>query len=199
MNDITKNKPVPKTSLAEKELDKAQQQFEKFDEDIQAMTMDRMNEAPKKEVEPQTKLAQKDVENMNDHYLKPHRVISCREPFNEKFRSAYEFDKEYVHFIAENREIPQEAIDMWTRPYPGVSAEWWKIPVNKPIWAPRYVAEQVKRKSYHRLVMQENQSSGQAMGGQAQFYGTMAVDTTIQRLDAIPVSNRKSIFMGASF
>jgi hypothetical protein len=198
MNDIEKNKPKPKTSLAEKELDKAQVQFEKFDEEIKSMTMDRMNEAPKSEVEQQTKIAQRDMDKHPDIYLKPHRTISCREKFNEKYRSAYEFDKEYVHFIAENKEIKGEAIDMWTKPYAGVPAEWWKIPVNKPIWAPRFVAEQVKRKSYHRLVMQENQSAGSAMGGNAQFYGTMAVDTTVQRLDAIPVSSRKSIFMGAS-
>ena len=31
-----------------------------------------------------------------------------------------------------------------------------------------------------------------------QYYGSMAVDTTIQRLDALPVSTNKSIFMGAS-
>jgi len=30
-----------------------------------------------------------------------------------------------------------------------------------------------------------------------QFYGSMAVDTTIQRLDALPATKTKSIFMGA--
>jgi len=31
-----------------------------------------------------------------------------------------------------------------------------------------------------------------------QYYGSMAVETTVNRLDAIPVSDRKSVFMGAS-
>ena len=43
--------------------------------------------------------------------------------------------------------------------------------------------------------MQENTHSGS--DGKAQYYGTMAADTTIQRLDAVPVSNSKSIFTGA--
>lgn len=197
MNDIAKNKPKVTSSLAEKELDKAQDQFEKFDNDIKAMTHDRMNQAPKPEVEPQTQIAQCDIAKMNQVYLKPHRVIPDRQKFNEKFRSAWEFDKEYVQFIAENKEIKGETIDMWTHPYGGVGAEWWKIPVNKPVWAPRYVAEQVKSKAYHRLVMDETRTAG--ADGMAQYYGTMAVDTTVQRLDAIPVSNRKSVFMGATF
>jgi hypothetical protein len=196
MNDIAKNKPKPQSSLAEKELDKAQEQFEKFDEDIKSMTMDRMNEAPKQETEPQTKIAQRDLDKMQENYLKPHRVIPARDKFNERFRSAWEFDREYVQFIAQNNEIKGETIDMWTRPYGGLSAEWWQIPVNKPVWAPRYVAEQVKRKSYHRLIMDDTKVTG--ADGRGQYYGTMAVDSTIQRLDAMPVSTRKSIFMGGS-
>jgi hypothetical protein len=38
-------------------------------------------------------------------------------------------------------------------------------------------------------------NSGDQQG--TQYYGTMAVDTTIQRLDARPVSSRKSLFMGS--
>jgi len=74
-----------------------------------------------------------------------------------------------------------------------MSAEWWKIPTNKPIWAPRYVAGTLKRSNYHRLIMDENRQAGS--DGMGQYFGTMAADTTIQRLDAIPVSSRKSLFM----
>jgi len=35
-------------------------------------------------------------------------------------------------------------------------------------------------------------------GGYGQMYGAIAADSVIQRLDAIPVSTRKSVFMGAS-
>jgi len=190
-------RPKTSSSVAEQELDKAEAQFEAFDQNVKDMTLDRMNAAPKKEEEPQTKLSQSEIAKSKDIYLKPEKVISCspKDKFNEDYRKQYEFDKEYVNFIAEHKEIIGETIDIWTRPYGGMPAEYWKVPTNKPIWGPRYLAEQIKSKCYHRLVMQQNNISGADSMGQ--YYGTMAVDTTIQRLDAIPVLSRKSVFMGA--
>lgn len=189
------SKPNASTSSGQKELDKAEKQFEKFDENIKEMTMDRMNAAPKQEVEPQTQMSQRQIEQSKDIYLKPIRTIGCRDKFNEDYRKQYQFDKEYVHFIAENKEIIGETIDIWTRPFAGMPAEEWKVPCNKPVWGPRYLAEQIKRKFYHRLTMQQTPVNSDGMG---QYYGSMAVDTTVQRLDAMPVSSRKSVFMGAS-
>lgn len=182
-------------SESEKELDKVEKQFEKFDEEVKALTVDRMNMAPKPDVEPQTKLSQKQIEKNNDIYLKPITKIGSPEKFNERYRDDYNFSKEYVNFIAENKEIIGETIEMWTKPFAGVPAEFWKIPVNKPVWGPRYVAEQLKRKYYHRMVTQDKPYN--AEGGMT-YYGCMAVDTTIPRLDAHPVSNRRSVFMGAN-
>lgn len=188
-------KPKVTTSLAEKELNKVEAQFEAFDTQVKELTQDRMNATAKKEeTEQQTKLSTKEIASSKDVYIKPHRVISSREKFNEKYREDYNFMKEYVHFIAENNEIKGEVIELWTKPFAGMPAEEWKIPVNKPIWAPRYVAEQIKRKFYHRLKMDETKMTGTEGGNQ--FYGVMAADTTIQRLDARPVSSRKSVFLG---
>lgn len=178
-----------------KELEKIDQQFQAFDEDVKSMTMDRMNEAPKQEVEPQTQLAKKDIDKAKDIYLKPERSIGCKDKFNEKWRERYNFDKEYVQFIAENKEIIGESIEIWTRPYGGMPAEFWRVPVNKPVWGPRYLAEQIKRKFYHRLVMQQTFTGGDSM---AQYYGSMVVDTTVPRLDAYPVSPKRSVFMGSA-
>lgn len=189
------DKPIPKSSLAEKELDKAESQFKEFDENIKNLTFDRMNESSKLEQEPIHKIAQSDISGSKDIYLKPHRSISSREKFNENYRKEYEFAKQYVYFIAEHREIIGEDIDTWTKPFAGMAAEWWKVPVGKPVWAPRYVAERIKGCSYHRLTMQNTITDSSGMG---QFYGTLAVDTTIQRLDALPATKTKSIFMGAS-
>lgn len=187
----------PKTSSMEKELDKAQEQLDKFDTEVKEMTMDRMNMAPKADVEPQTKISQKDLEKSKDIYLKPKRFVACRDKFNEAYRSDYEFSKEYVHFIAENHEIIGETIDLWTRPFAGMPAEEWEVPVNKPVWGPRYLAEQIKRKYYHRMVMRQTASDSDQRGNQ--YYGQMAVDTTIPRLDARPASSgRKSVFMGTA-
>jgi hypothetical protein len=191
-----RGRPKAQNSLAASEMDKAEAQFDKFDAEIKEMTLDRMNQAPKLEVEPQTKLSQNEIARSKDIYLKPFKSIGVREKFNENFRASWEFDKEYVHFTAENKEIIGETIEMWTKPYAGVSAEFWKVPVNKPVWGPRYLAEQIKRCSYHRLKMDETQTTGR--DGTGVFYGQMAVDNTVQRMDAMPVSSRKSIFLGAS-
>jgi len=189
-------KPKASSSFAQKELDKAEKQFEAFDANVKEMTMDRMNMAPRPEEEPQTKISSKEAQRAGGIYLKPEKYIGVRDKFNEKFRPDREFDCEYVNFIAEHKEIIGETIEIWTRPYGGMPAEFWKVPTNKPVWGPRYLAEQIKKKNYHRLVMQENMSAG--ADGMAQYYGRMAVDTTVQRLDAHPVTSRKSVFMGSN-
>jgi len=159
------------------------------------MTMDRMNAAPKQETEGQTKMSQVDIAKSKDIYLKPKKSIGSKEKFNEDYRKEYEFQKEYVQFIAENNEIIGETIDLWTKPFAGMPAEEWDVPTNKPVWGPRYLAEQIKRAFYHRMTMENKVIENNGVG---QMYGQMAVDTTIQRLDARPVSSRKSVFMGAA-
>ncbi len=183
------------TSESEKELQKVEKQFDDFNEQVKQLTLDRMNLASKEETEAQTKIAQKDLEKIKLHYLKPVRSIGSREKFNERFREKYKFDAEYVQFIAENKEIIGETIEIWTKPYPGLPAEFWNVPVNKPVVGPRFLAEQIKRSKYHRLIMQDKAN---AVDGMGQYYGTLVADTTIQRLDAMPISDRKSIFMGAA-
>jgi hypothetical protein len=182
-----------KKPAVQNELDKAQAQFDAFDADVKAMTLDRMNQAPVAETEPQTKLSSREIAASKDVYLKPERTIGARDKFNERFKEEYEFAKQYVHFIAENKEIIGEAIEIWTRPYGGLPAEFWRVPVNKPVWGPRYLAEQIRKKVYHRLVMQPASTGADSMG---QYYGSMAVDTTIHRLNAEPVIPRKSVFIG---
>jgi hypothetical protein len=190
-------KPTSQNSSSEREMQKIEKQLDTFNDQIQEMTLDRMNQAPKFEMENQTKISQQDLSKSKEIYLKPYKTIASQERFNENYRKAYEYDKEYVNFIAENKEIIGEELDLWTKPYAGVPAEEWKVPVNKPVWGPRYLAEQIKRCFYHRLVMRENVTTG--IDHNAQYYGTMAVDTTLQRLDAIPVISKKSVFMGKNF
>jgi hypothetical protein len=183
------------TSLAEQELDKAQEQFQAFDDNIKAMTVDRMNEAPKQELEPLAKLSQIDISKSKDIYLKPKRTIGSREKFNEKYRDQYNFAKEYVCFVAENREIIGDTIDLWTKPFAGMPAEEWSVPPGKPVWGPRYLAERIKSCSYHRLRSEENTITSQ--DGTGAWKGQIVVDHVVQRLDALPVSTKKSVFMGA--
>lgn len=183
------------SSAAQKELDKAEAQLSQFNEEVKKMTLDRMNEAPRQESEMQTKMSQSDIQKSKDIYLKPKRSVSCKEKFNEAHREDYNYAKEYVQFIAENKEIIGETLDMWTRPFPGMPAEEWEVPVNKPVWGPRYLAEQIKKCSYHRLIMNDRPVTADGMGT---YFGTMIADSVVQRLDAHPVNQRKSVFMGAS-
>lgn len=191
---MTDTKRPRVNSESQKELDRAEDQFKAFDENIQSLTLDRMNTSPKKEEEPQTKLSQSEIEKSKDIYLKPKRTMYSREKFNEDYREQYRFSTEYVNFMAENKEVIGEDITLWTKPFSGMPAEEWVVPVNKPVWGPRHLAEQIKKASYHRLVMQDMPTN--QVGGM-QFYGAIGVDTQIQRLDCHPVSRRKSLFMGA--
>lgn len=188
-------KPKPTSSLAEQELQKCEQQFKEFDENVKSLTLDRMNEAPKIETEPLNKVSQQEKLNSKDIYLKPTRSIPSREKFNEDYRKEYEFAVEYVQFEAENREVIGETIELWTKPFAGMPAQEWKVPTNKPVWGPRHLAERIKGCKYHRLTMQQNISTG--TDGMGQYYGAMAVDQTVQRLDAHPVNTKVSVFMGS--
>ena len=183
-------------SAGQRELDKTEALFEKFDEQVKSLTLDRLNEAPKVETEQQTRLSNRELQRIDGMYLKPVNTISCQEKFNEKYRDDYNYMREYVPFVAENKEIMGDVIELWTKPFAGVPAEFWKIPPNKKVNGPRYLAEQIKKCSYHRLIMNEQKIVGTNQFGAE--YGQLIVDTTVQRLDAHPVSERKSIFMGAA-
>jgi hypothetical protein len=190
-------KPKAKNSAAERELDKAEEQFKAFEENVQSLTLDRLSAAPKADIEPQTKMSQKEIDRSKDIYLKPRRTYPSKEKFNERFREEYNFAKEYVHFTSENKEIIGESIEITTKPFPGMPAEEWVVPVNKPVWGPRYLAERIDGCTYSRLEMDDGAITG---GSEKSFawQGKMVVDRKIPRLAALPVSTRKSIFMGAN-
>lgn len=183
-----------KPRIPEKEIDKLQKQFDHFEEQVSSLTKDRMDQTPVVQVEAQTKLSQREINNAKQIYLKPEKIISDRQKFNEKFQEDWNFKKEYVQFIAEHKELIGETIEIWTHPFGGVGAEFWKVPTNKPIWGPRYLAEQIRRKSYHRLRMDQTKTISADHGGT--YYGTMVADTQIPRLTAEPVSSNRSVFLG---
>jgi len=191
------DKASMKTNIeGNKELEKLDEQFNNFEKQVEEMTYDRMKLVPKLETEPQTKMAQSEIDKSADIYLKPITSVGSKEAFNEKFRSMWEYDKQYVRIIAENNEIKGDHIEIWTKPYPGVAAQFWNVPVNKPIYVPRYLAEQIKRKFYHRLQMQEQIVENNSIGS---VYGKIVVDTTISRLDARKADvEKRMVFMGAS-
>lgn len=182
----------PKKTPETQEIEDLQKQFDAYEEKIKALEKER-SFTPPEQGETQTKIAKRDIDKDNERYIKPQRRINSKEKFNEKFRADYEKDCEYVNFIAENVEILGESICMWTKPYPGMPAEYWEIPVNKPVWAPRYVRDQIKRKFHHILRMQDTTTHQDGVGS---YYGSMVVDQTKERLRAVEVPKDRPTFMG---
>ena len=170
-----------------RELAKAEDQFQAFEKNIGDLTLDRMNASPVPETEPQTKLSTKEVEKIDAPYIKPIRSINSREPFNEKYRDLHKKAWQYIKCIVENNEILGEAVEVWTKRFPGDPAHFWKVPVNKPVYLPRLLAEQLQQCRYHRMTMEA--SNGQVAGsdGMGTYIGSMVVDHTKQRIDCRPV------------
>lgn len=159
-----------------------------------------MPNAAVKDYEPQTKLSQNQKLDAPDIVLKPRNIIASRDRFNERFRKDWEFAKEYVRFICENRETPGDVIEVWTRPYGGLPAEFWVVPTNKPVIGPRHLAEQIRGRIYHKMVMHgdaEAQQNRDVQTGAYKMYGAIAVQEKCQRLTAEPVHETRSVFMPA--
>jgi hypothetical protein len=188
----------PKLSNSAEEIEKAKEQIDQFSEQIKSISMDETSKAPLETPEPQTKLSNKEIRETKEIYLKPKRTIfpsanpktGKAEEFNEKFRKEYEYRKEYVKFIAENHEVIGESIPAWTKPYAGIPAEEWDVPVNKPVWGPRHLVDQIARKCYTRFVMEDVPTTPQ---GSISYYGAMVVESRRPRLSARRVENETSV------
>jgi len=181
-------------SESQKQLENVEKQLDSFTEQVKEAVSERSLKPVNMDYEPQTKIAQADLAKKKEIYLKPIRSISSKEKFNEKFRAAYDFAKQHVQFIAENHEIIGESIELWTKPFAGMPAEEWKVPVNTPVFGPRYLAEQIARKYYKRLKTEDRPVT---VEGGITYTGQLVIDTTIPRLDARPVQSHKSVFFAA--
>lgn len=145
-------------SESERQLQQAAEKFDAFQEGIKSLNMDQAASIPLTEVEPNTQLSQREIRKAPDIYLKPKKTMFAPgEKFNEKFRDLWDYKKEIVRFIAENKEAPTDAMlcDVWTRPIGGQPAHSWDVPLNKPVWGPRYLAEQIRAKVHNKLVIKE--------------------------------------------
>lgn len=165
-----------------------------FDNQVKEMNIDAMNRAPIQDYEP-PKVSQKEIQDSNI-YIKPKRWIADNQKFNPRFEKDWEYAKQYVQCIPIHNELRGDLIEFWTHPFGGKGAEFWQLPSDKPVWIPRYAAEQLTKCKYHRLKM--DQSKTQGADGNGTYFGQMISETTIHRLDAAPVNTGRSIFMGAA-
>jgi len=173
-------------SEGQKELAKTAEQFEAFDEKVKSMTLDRMNKAPLEDFEPQTKMSTREQNKADALYIKPIRSINSRERFDEKQRAAHTEAWRYVKCIVENYEIIGEPIEVWTKKFPGDSYHFWKVPVNKPIYIPKLLAEQLSQCRYHRLTMEPSSNQVSNVDQMGTYVGTVVVDSVKQRIDCKP-------------
>ena len=175
-----------------KELDKMEENFiasldQNAETMAEAITM-------KAEESPPIELSQSEKEKQNIVYVKPDKFISSQEPFNESYRKDYEFAKENVIFRAVNDEVPGESIQLWCKAFPGMPALRFTVPVDVPVCGPRYLAEQLTQCAYSVMIMEQKPIS---TDGSGTYYGAMSVSKRVQRLNALPETTRKSIFMAA--
>lgn len=178
------------TSKGEQELKKAEDQLNKFESHVKSLTVDELSKSPLKESEPQTKLSNREVEKLDAPYIKPVRAIFSNEKFNEAFRKERDEGWKYVKCIVENNEIIGERIEKWTKHWPGEPAHFWQIPVNKPIYLPKFLAEELQGCCYHRLVMQ-SRSPDQIREGEPME--DLVAKETRHRIDC------RSVGFGSSF
>lgn len=188
-------KPRASNSQAQQELDRAEAQLEAFEQNAKSLTLDQTRSAPREETESVTKLSQAEIEKMKEIYLKSNRSIASTEKFNEKFRDQYNYEKEYVRFIADHNEVKGDIIELWIKAFPGQPAEFWQIPTGKPVWAPRYVKDRINSCEYSRWVMEDRPTDS---GGGIQYYGAMKVETLVKRLEARTVEQKKFFYNKAA-
>lgn len=179
------------------ELEKHAKAADAFEAKVKDLTHDTMRAAPLREEEPELKLSNRELKASRDVYFKPIRTISSNQKFNENFRKSYEYDMELVKFVAEHKELGSK-IETWTRPYGGMSAEYWEIPVNTPGWGPRHLAAQIKRCTYTRIVMTaDNANDVRQHTEMGTLIGNPKADYQVQRLDARPVSTASTTFFNS--
>jgi hypothetical protein len=179
----------------QKELDRIDGQINQFTESMHVAVQDGRTLAIQ-ESEPQTKKSQQELKKEGVIYLKPKRTVFSREKFNEKFRQQFNEKSTYVEFIAENKEVIGESIDFWTKPFPGIPAEEWIVPVNKTVSAPLYVKERIQDCGY--TIFRTSDTPVQSEGGVV-YYGQMVAEERKQRLDAREVSKSTRISVGNRF
>lgn len=181
-------------SEGQKELEKVSQQFDQYKNEIETI-LDNRNV---KGQSPEHEISQKDIEKSQEIYIKPNRVIMSKEKFNERYREQYNYAKEYVHYTVEHHECKGDSIEFWTKPFPGVAAEFWIVPSGKPVWIPRYVADKLEHGcTYRRLKTVDRPYSQDQMG--TQYFGQLVQDEINYRISGRPVSTRKNFVISRPF
>jgi hypothetical protein len=174
-------------SEGQRELDKVDAQLQSHVQKMESIDVNKINNTQVQDFNPQTKMSNREVAKADAIYLIPDRAMPCRAKFNEDYRKEYEYYKQPVRFVAENKEIIGETIEIWTKKYAGVPYEFWKVPTNRVVVAPRYLAERLADCKYRRIVMKEDKITG--TDGMGSYFGRLEAEQVVSRFDARPAGN----------
>ena len=148
------------------------------EQSLKELTVDKINETPDVELEPQTKLTNRQLaDSLGCKYIEPLSKLKAIGTLPEKLRKQHARDWEYVKGIYENINEIGQAITFSLCLYPGDPDCVWKIPANTPVYVPRMVANHLENvQQYHTFSHVEkapNQLAVDEFTDEFQVTGTM--------------------------
>lgn len=138
-----------------KDLENAALASAKMQAEMSALTQDAMQDAPLHETEAQTQMSKREIEAYDAPLIKPTRSMPSSGKSLEKEKKMREDGWKYIKVIAENNEVNGEMIEFWLKKFAGDPVNFWQVPVNKPVYLPRHVAEHLSNRKYHVFKMQD--------------------------------------------
>lgn len=132
---------------------KGLENVEKLSEQMSSLTQEEIKKAPMANEEPVMLLSKEEIAAYDAPVIQPSRSFPTKSKPNPKEAKERRRGWEYVKCIAENLEIINEKIEFWHNKFLGDPCYFWEVPVNKPIYLPRFIAEHLSTRHYHRFTM----------------------------------------------
>ncbi len=152
----------------------------KISEDMNQLTMDKIDETPDKEPEIQTKLTNKEMaDELGIRYIEPKRMLGILGELPESLKKEHDHDWEYVKGIYENIDNIGESVEFWYTKYPGDHDCLWELPSNVPVFVPRMIAKHLEDvQQYHKF---DYKNKGTAALQHGDFEDTFETVETVYR------------------
>lgn len=141
----------------------AVEQVLEMHQDMNALTVDKINETAPKAQEVEQKINYKKLaEKEGIQYIEPLRKLNAFGTLPDKLQKDRDRDWEYVKGVFENMVINGEPIRFWFSKYPGDPDCMWEIPCNRPVYVPRMIATHLETTmQYHTFDYVEKPTSHQ--------------------------------------
>ena len=152
----------------------------KISEDMNLLTIDKIEDTPDKEPEIQTKLTHREMaDELGVRYIEPKRKLGILGELPSNLEKQRARDWEYVKGIYENIDCIGEAVEFWYVLYPGDPDCLWSIPSNVPVFVPRFIAKHLEDvQKYHRFDYKNKNSAALQHG---EFEDTFESVETVYR------------------